>query len=57
MNAEQLRAAQAPLKARYKTDAAAALVVLEGRGAPEVGEQICHVETFLGTVEVGCVQR
>jgi uncharacterized OsmC-like protein len=53
MNAEQLRAAQAPLKARYKTDPAAALIALEARGVPDVPAQVCRVETHIGVVEAG----
>jgi len=53
MNVEQLRAAQAPLKARYKTDAASALVTLHAGGTPDVPEQICRVETHLGVVSAG----
>ena len=53
MNAEELRAAQAPLKARYKADPAAALVVLEGRGEAQADAQLCRVETFLGVTEAG----
>jgi uncharacterized OsmC-like protein len=53
MNLEQLRAAQTPLKARYKTEPAAALVTLAASGAADVSEQVCRVETFLGVMEAG----
>ena len=53
MNAEQLRAAQAPLKARYKTEPEAARVMLEGRGVPDAAAQVCRVESWLGVVEAG----
>jgi uncharacterized OsmC-like protein len=53
VNVEQLRAAQAPLKARYKEEPASALVTLHANGAPEVEEQVCRVETFLGIVDAG----
>src|SRR5688572_31756362 len=53
MNVEELRAAQAPLKARYKTDPAAALVTLEARGSADAPAQSCRVETSLGVVEAG----
>lgn len=53
MNIEELRAAQAPLKARYKTDPASALVTLHGKGSVDVPEQICRVETFLGVAPAG----
>ena len=53
MNLEQLRAAQAPLKARYKTDPASALVTLHAQGTPDAGAQICRVETHIGVVAAG----
>lgn len=53
MNAEELRAAQAPLKARYRTEAAAALVTLTASGIPDAPSQVCRVETQLGVVEAG----
>ena len=53
MNLEQLRAAQAPLKARYKTDPASALVTLHAQGTPDVGTQLCRVETHIGVVAAG----
>lgn len=53
MNAEELRAAQAPLKARYKTEPEAALVTLTARGVPDAPVQICRVESWLGEVEAG----
>lgn len=53
MNIEQLRAAQGPLKARYKTEPASALVILEGKGEIAADQQLCRVETWLGTAEAG----
>lgn len=53
MNVEELRAAQAPLKARYKTDPASALVTLHGRGDVDAASQICHVKTHLGVTPAG----
>jgi uncharacterized OsmC-like protein len=53
LNIEQLRAAQAPLKARYKTDPASALVNLEGKGEIVAEQQLCRVETWLGTADAG----
>jgi uncharacterized OsmC-like protein len=44
MNAEQLRAVQAPLKDRYRDDAEAALVTLRAKG--ELGQGVsCSVDT------------
>ena len=53
MNVDELRAAQAPLKARYKNEPASALVTLHANGAPELADQLCRVETFLGIVDAG----
>lgn len=53
MNVEELRAAQAPLKARYKTEPAAALVTLHGHATVDVPAQICNVKTFLGVTPAG----
>ena len=53
MNVEQLRAAQAPLKARYKTDPASAVVRLHAQGEPDVERQVCKVQTHLGVVSAG----
>src|SRR5262245_19146146 len=53
MNAEELRAAQAPLKARYRDDPSAAKVEAEARGTLD-GEAIaCHVQTPRGTIDAG----
>jgi hypothetical protein len=44
MNAEQLKAMQAPIKDRYKKDPAAALITLRAQG--RIGEGIaCRVDT------------
>ena len=52
MNAEELRALQAPFKARYQQDAGAALITLRAQG--RIGEGItCKVETGKATVEAG----
>ena len=53
MNLEELRASQAPLKARYKNEPESALVTLHAQGTPDTAEQICRVETFLGVVPAG----
>jgi uncharacterized OsmC-like protein len=53
MNIEELRAAQAPLKARYKNEPASALVTLEAQGSADAPAQLCRVETSLGVVEAG----
>src|SRR5689334_20140081 len=52
MNAEQLKAMQAPIKAKYKDNPAAAVVTLRARGG--VGEGIaCKVDTGKALVEAG----
>jgi uncharacterized OsmC-like protein len=52
MNAEQLRALQAPLKEKYRADPAAALVTLRAQG--RLGEDLtCRVETGKALVEAG----
>jgi uncharacterized OsmC-like protein len=45
MNADQLRALQAPLKATYKDDPAAAVVTLRARGRLDDDQIACKVET------------
>lgn len=53
MDADQLRALQAPLKSRYRDDPDAAMVTLEASG--ELGEQSvsCSVQTGQALVEAG----
>jgi uncharacterized OsmC-like protein len=52
MNAEELRALQAPLKQRYKSDPGAAVVTLHASG--RIGEGIaCRVDTGKALVEAG----
>src|SRR5882757_6753395 len=52
MNAEQLRALQAPIKERYRKDAAAAVITLRAQG--RMGEGIaCRVDTGRALVEAG----
>ena len=52
MNAEQLKALQAPIKERYKQDPAAAVITLRAQG--RVGEGIaCRVDTGKALIEAG----
>ena len=53
MNADELRAAQAPLKARYRAEPATAVVNLTASGTVDAAAQVVHVETHLGLVEAG----
>ena len=52
MNADQLKSLQAPLKDRYKTDPAAALVTLRATGHASEGVS-CKVETGRALVTAG----
>jgi uncharacterized OsmC-like protein len=52
MNAQELRALQAPIKEKYKADPQAALVTLRAEG--RIGEDIaCRVDTGRALVEAG----
>jgi len=52
MNAEQLKALQAPIKERYRKDPAAAVVTLRAQG--RIGEGIaCRVDTGKALIEAG----
>src|SRR3954447_12423609 len=52
MNADELRALQAPLKERYKTEPDAAVVTLHAKG--ELGEGLaCKVDTSRALIEAG----
>lgn len=53
MNAEELRALQAPLKAAYRSDAGAALVTLASSGELDSADIVCRVETGRALVEAG----
>ena len=52
MNAEELKALQAPIKDRYRKDPAAALITLRAQG--RIGEGIaCRVDTGKALIEAG----
>jgi uncharacterized OsmC-like protein len=53
VNANELRAAQAPLKDRYRNEPASALVKLTASGTVDASAQVARVETHLGPVEAG----
>lgn len=53
MDAEQLRALQAPIKARYRDDPAVARLTLSARGSLDGDGLTCRVETPRGVVEAG----
>ena len=53
MNPDELRALQAPLKARYRVEPAAAQIVLAASGTVDGTSVTARVETAQGTVEAG----
>jgi uncharacterized OsmC-like protein len=53
MDAQHLRALQAPLKEKYKQDPNAAVVTLKAKGSLEHGKLACMVETGRAIVEAG----
>jgi uncharacterized OsmC-like protein len=53
MNTEQLRAAQAPIKDRYRSDPQAALVTIRSVGMVDVANQHCSIVSFAGTIRAG----
>ena len=53
MNADELRAAQAPLKARYREQPEAALVTLKAEGRLDTAALTCRVDTGRALVEAG----
>jgi uncharacterized OsmC-like protein len=53
MNADQLRALQTPLKARYRADPATARAVLRSTGTLDPESLTCKVKTWAGVAEAG----
>jgi uncharacterized OsmC-like protein len=53
MDAESLRALQAPLKTRYREDAGAALITLKAKGTLDDANIVCKVDTGRALVEAG----
>lgn len=53
MDAQQLRALQEPLKARYKTDPNAALVTLKAQGTLDDATVACKLDTARGLAVAG----
>lgn len=53
MTADELRALQAPVKARYKENPGAALLTLSARGTLSGNDLICCVEGETGPIEAG----
>jgi uncharacterized OsmC-like protein len=53
MNADELRAVQAPLKTRYREEPAAALITLKAQGTLGAEGITCKVETGKAVIEAG----
>ena len=53
MNADELRALQAPLKDRYRSEPAAAVVTLKASGSLTAGTLSCKVDTGRALTEAG----
>ena len=53
MNANEIRGVQAPLKARYRAEPAAAQLTLTAQGIIDATAQVCRVDTHTGTVDAG----
>ena len=53
MNADELRALQAPLKSKYREDPHARLVTLHAEGLLDQAQLACRVETSRALVEAG----
>jgi len=53
MNADDLRALQAPLKDQYKTDPDKAVITLESKGELDSDDVVCRVETGKALVAAG----
>jgi uncharacterized OsmC-like protein len=53
MNADELRAMQAPLKDKYKQDAASAVITLRAKGTLDGSGVACKVDTGRALVEAG----
>jgi uncharacterized OsmC-like protein len=53
MNADDLRALQAPLKERYKAEPEAATITLKARGDLDADSVVCRVDTGKALVEAG----
>ncbi len=53
MNTEELRALQAPLKARYREEPQAAVITLKASGSVDRQEIACSIDTGTALVEAG----
>jgi hypothetical protein len=57
MNADELRALQAPLKTRYRDTPDAAIITLKAAGELDSDKIVCKVDTGRALVEAGRTQR
>ena len=53
MNVDQLKAVQAPLKDKYRTDPASASVTIRSHGIVDVSNQHCSIESHAGSIRAG----
>jgi uncharacterized OsmC-like protein len=53
MTADELRALQAPVKARFKEDPSSAVATLKAEGTLQADNVLCMVPTFAGTAAAG----
>ena len=53
MNINQLKTIQAPIKDKYRTDPASALVTIRSVGSVDVSEQHCLIQSHCGSIRAG----
>ena len=53
MNLEQLKAIQAPIKEKYRTEPNSAMVTIRSHGIVDVNQQHCTIRSHSGTIRAG----
>jgi uncharacterized OsmC-like protein len=53
MNLDELKAIQAPIKDKYRSDPRSAVVTIRSTGLVDVANQHCNIQSFAGTVRAG----
>ena len=53
MNLNELKAAQTPIKDKYRTAPASAIVTIKSHGSVDVPNQHCSIQSFAGTIRAG----
>lgn len=53
MNLDQLKAVQAPIKDKYRTDPTSASVTIRSHGSVDVPNQHCSIKSHAGTIRAG----